>query len=145
MGPTPTVLYADDEESDRFFMRRAFKASGLEYSLQTVSDGQEAIDYLSGAGPYSQREKHPVPDLVLLDLKMPMLSGFEVLEWIRKQPAYMDLPVAIFSSSSHPGDRKLAETLGADEYWEKPSSAHLYADLVSGWRQRWLTPSGVTG
>lgn len=143
MGATPTILYADDEESDRFFMRRAFNACGLQSSLQTVSDGQEAIDYLSGVGSYNQREKHPVPDVVLLDLKMPMLSGFEVLEWIRKQPAYVDLPVAIFSSSAHPGDRKLAESLGANEYWEKPSSAHLYAHIVSDLRQRWLTPSPV--
>src|ERR1043165_4456184 len=93
------VLYVEDEETDRFLMQRAFRKQGLEALLQTVNDGQKAIDYLSGSGDYGNRAQHPMPALILLDLNLPEVHGFDVLRWIRAHPMHRELPVVIFSSS----------------------------------------------
>ena len=136
--PDPgTILYVEDEESDVFFMRRAFEGEGLERSLQTVGDGQEAISYLSGEGIYGERERYPVPVLVLLDLNLPVVSGFEVLQWMR-QGACKALPVVVFSSSPRPEDVLKARELGADDYVEKPNSAFRFQEVVRDLKERWL-------
>src|SRR5215469_12313991 len=83
-----TVLYVEDEEGDRLFMGLAFAKEGLEGALRTVNDGKSAQNYLSGKGMYADREKHPLPTVVLLDLNLPEVHGFEVLEWIRAQPLH---------------------------------------------------------
>lgn len=112
----PIVLYVEDDEGDRFFMEHAFKTAGLSSALRMVHDGRAAVQYLAGTGQFADRALHPVPRLVLLDLKLPELSGFEVLEWLRKRSEYASLPVIIFSSrrprqSEDPGcQRLLAET-----------------------------------
>lgn len=136
---TGTVLYVEDEEDDVFFMRRAFGRAGLPQTLKAVGDGQAAIDYLAGQGRFGNRLEFPLPELVLLDLNLPMVSGFQVLKWIRSQPALRHLPVLIFSSSARIEDRLLAKELGADDYIEKPGSSlefHHIAELV---QSRWLT------
>ncbi len=138
MNKTSTVLYVEDEESDRFFMQRAFDEAKLGSVLRTVPDGQTAIHYLSGEGVFGDRDQHPVPHLVLLDLKMPQVSGFELLAWIRKHPQYASLPVVVFSSSFRDEDRARAKSLGASEYFEKPCSGMLYSIMVTGLSQRWL-------
>lgn len=76
---TPLILLAEDDPNDVFFMRRALQKAQIELPMQVVSDGQQAMDYLNGEGPFSDREQHPLPALMLLDLKMPFLDGFEVL------------------------------------------------------------------
>ncbi len=95
---TRTILYAEDEEDDIFFMQRAFSAAGITYPLITVPDGQEAIDYLQGGGRYANRDEFPVPYLLLLDLNLPRKSGLDVLKWIRNEPAVSTLPVIVLSS-----------------------------------------------
>jgi CheY-like chemotaxis protein len=132
------VLYVEDDEADRFFMERAFNTAGLPSALHMVNDGRAAVQYLSGTGPFADRSLYPVPQLVLLDLKIPELSGFEVLEWIRKRPEYVTLPVIVFSSSSHPDDPVKAKALGANDYWKKPANALNYAQVVNSLRERWL-------
>ncbi len=79
---TATVLYVEDEEGDLFFMQAAFRKAGIGQALRSVGNGREAIDYLAGSGPYADRERHPLPTMVLLDLNLPLISGFEVLEWL---------------------------------------------------------------
>jgi CheY-like chemotaxis protein len=116
------VLYVEDEVDDAFFMRRSFRRAGLEESLSVVEDGQAAIDYLSGRGVFAHRLKYPLPSLVLLDLNLPTVSGFQVLEWIRQQPEFRRLAVVIFSSSARAEDRLRARELGASDYVEKPDS-----------------------
>ena len=133
------ILYVEDDEADRFFMEHAFNTAGLPSTLRMVNDGRAAVQYLSGTGQFADRARHPVPKLVLLDLKMPELSGFEVLEWIRKRPEYAALPVIIFSSSSHPDDPRKAKTLGADDYWRKPANSMHYAQVVDLLRKKWLS------
>ncbi|MGO8679224.1 MAG: response regulator [Limisphaerales bacterium] len=134
-----TVLYVEDEEFDALFMHRAFERMGLEGSLKVVEDGQEAIDYLAGKGVYADRRAHPLPAVVLLDLKLPVVSGFEVLEWLREQPEFKSLPVVIFSSSAQPEDQARASELGADDFVQKPSSALEFPKVVERLKGRWMS------
>jgi CheY-like chemotaxis protein len=110
------VLYAEDDENDRIFMEMAFRKVGLADVLRTVPNGLEARNYLAGSGVYADRDRNPPPSLVLLDLNMPLMSGFEVLEWIRKVPELGLLPVAIFTSSTLDRDHARAAALGVADY-----------------------------
>jgi CheY-like chemotaxis protein len=136
--PTPPILYAEDDENDAFFMRHAFTRAGLSHRLVVVPDGQHAIHYLNGSEFYGDREAHPLPALVLLDLNLPARNGFEVLEWIRQQPPFLKLPVVIFSSSNHHRDLDRARALGADEYWVKPADTARRIEIVRSLEERWL-------
>ena len=87
------VLIAEDDPGDVFLLQRAFSTAGVSASLHFVRDGQEAIDYLGGEASFADRTAYPLPELMLLDLKMPRLNGFDVLEWLRKQPGLRRLLV----------------------------------------------------
>jgi CheY-like chemotaxis protein len=139
ISPIKPILYTEDDENDAFFMRHAFSRAGIPHRLVIVPDGQQAIDYLSGAGFYTDRTAHPLPAMVLLDLNLPVRSGFEVLAWIREQPPFFRLPVIIFSSSNHYRDIERARLLGADEYCVKPSEIARRIAIIHALRQRWLT------
>jgi len=89
------VLYVEDNADDVLLLRHAFKRADILDPVQFAQDGQEAIDYLAGAGKFSDRKKYPMPRLVLLDLKLPKKTGIEVLQWIREQPALRKLPVTL--------------------------------------------------
>lgn len=132
------VLYVEDEENDAFFMHKAFGRAGLGARLKVVADGREAINYLSGKGGYGDRARHPLPMLILLDLNLPIVSGFEVLRWVRGQAAFQNLPVVIFSSSSRKSDKETALELGANEYVEKPGSALEFPRVLERLKERWL-------
>lgn len=133
-----TVLYVEDEESDVLLMRMAFTRHGLESALYSVPDGRSALDYLSGRGLYVDRNLYPLPSVVLLDLNLPGISGFDVLKWIRTQAAYELLPVVIFSSSAREEDRVQAALLRADDYLQKPISSRLLSALVADFYEKWL-------
>lgn len=122
------ILIADDDSGDVLLLRRAFQKANLVNPLYVVSDGEAAIDYLAGAGPYRNRDDHPLPVLLLLDLKMPRKSGFQVLEWIRSQPGLRRLRVVVLSSSGQSADIDRAHDLGANSYLVKPPT---FADLVA--------------
>jgi CheY-like chemotaxis protein len=136
-----SVLYVEDEENDVFFMRRSFQRAGLNQSLKVVIDGQEAIDYLSGRGRFGNRTEYPLPTVVLLDLNLPTVSGFQVLTWIRTQPQFRQLPVVIFSSSARPEDKSRAKELGADDYLEKPGSGLEFGIALQALNQKWIAPA----
>ncbi len=135
---TATVLYVEDEEGDVFFMRAAFRKAGLGGVLRAVGNGQEAMDYVSGSGPYADRELHPFPSMILLDLNLPLVSGFEVLEWLKAFPEFRGLPVIVFSSSARAEDKAKARELGAVDYVEKPASGVDFPQVVDRLRERWL-------
>jgi CheY-like chemotaxis protein len=99
----------------------------------------EAVEYLRGDGPFADREKHPLPDLLLLDLKMPRKNGFEVLEWVRQQPGLKRLPVVVLTSSMQDLDINRAYELGANTYLVKPANYEALVDLVKTLIQYWLT------
>ncbi len=142
MRSVAAVLLAEDEEHDVFFMRRAFSKAEIEDPLVVVTNGQEVMDYLKGQGPYADRDRYPEPKLLLLDLKMPLVDGFEVLQWLRQEPYWRDtLPVLVFSSSDQEVDKRKAFELGAHEYLVKPSSFDELVRLVEDLNRRWLEPS----
>lgn len=132
------VLYVEDEENDVIFMRRAFRRAGQEPCLKVVIDGQAAIDYLAGDGPFGNRLHYPLPAVVLLDLHLPTVSGFQVLIWIRQQPQFQQLPVIIFSSSARAEDRLRAKELGASDYLEKPDSGLDFGLVLETLKRKWL-------
>ena len=124
-GTIPTILLIEDNEDDVFLMRRALKKAAIELPLHVVTDGQQAIDYLDGRGQFGNRELHPVPSLIFLDLKLPCVHGFEVLAWIRQQDALRSLPVVILTSSPEERDRRKANELGAKAYLVKPPTSEM--------------------
>jgi CheY-like chemotaxis protein len=139
---TGTVLYVEDEEYDRLFMENAFRRAGIAEALRTVVNGQEAIDYLQGSALYADRQRYPRPALVLLDLNMPLVSGFEVLEWIRERPELAALPVVVFSSSVRNEDQAKARELGANAFLEKPQSMEKFGEVLDRLRAGWLDGRG---
>jgi len=132
------VLYVEDEEDDVFFMRNAFRKLGVHERFHAVGDGARAISYFAGQEPYADRAQHPLPTFVLLDLNLPIRSGFEVLEWLRGQPEFKALPVVIFSSSGRLEDRQRAEQLGATEYLLKPTSGSQFFETARQLTETWL-------
>jgi len=134
----PYVLHVDDEEADILLLKHVFERLGIDDHLEAVSDGQVAIDYLSGTGKFADREAHPLPSLVLLDLNLPGVNGMDVLEWIRRQPALRKIVVVMFSSSRQTKDVDRAYELGANSYVQKSCNLERtveMAKLLKGW---WL-------
>ena len=132
------VLYAEDEENDAFFLKRVFKQAQISHPLIVVPDGQAAIDYCLDTGPFAEGSQHPLPQLVLLDLKMPKKSGMEVLQWIRQQPSVSTLPVVILTSSTQDEDIHLAYLNGANGYLVKPSDPEELVIMVKAIQDYWL-------
>lgn len=132
------ILLVEDNEDDVLLMRRALKAAGVRNPLYVVEDGQEAIDYLAGAGPFSDRVKFPLPHLVFLDLMLPLKSGHEVLEWIRQQPQLASTVVIVLTSSGAQSDLNKAYKLGANSYLVKPPTAEELVDLIKAFQWYWL-------
>jgi CheY-like chemotaxis protein len=123
------ILLVEDTEDDVFLMERAMSKAGITVPLQLANDGQEAIDYLSGAGEFSDRTKYPLPSVIFLDLKLPFVHGFEVLRWIKQQPSLADVPVAILSSSLEDSDREKSQELGAKTFLVKPPTPEMLVEF----------------
>src|SRR5437660_8113449 len=109
----PTILLVEDNDDDVFFMRHALQKAKVGLPVQVVPDGQAALDYLAGEGGYADRERHPLPTLIFLDLKMPYVSGFEVLAWMQRQTFAPEIQVVVLTSSPEDRDRQRAKELGA--------------------------------
>src|SRR5205085_6991431 len=133
-----TILQVEDDANDVFFMKHAMKKAGIINPVQVASDGQEAIDYLRGAGKFGDRKEFPLPCLVLLDLKLPHVMGLDVLRWIRQQPGPV-LTVIIMTASAEADDISTAYDLGASAFLTKPSQASKLDDMVKAIRDFWLT------
>jgi CheY-like chemotaxis protein len=136
-----TILLADDNPDDALLMKLAFRKAGIINPIQVVKDGTEAVDYVKGEGIYANRKRYPFPDLLLLDLKMPRMSGFEVLSWIRQQPGLKRLVVIVLTHSSESPDIDRAHDLGANSYLVKPSNFNNFVEMVKSLRSYWLTLS----
>ncbi|MCI0538304.1 MAG: response regulator [Verrucomicrobiales bacterium] len=133
-----TILLVEDSEDDVFFAMRGFKAAGLASPILRVEDGRGAIHYLSGRGQYADRAKFPFPHLILLDIKMPFVTGFDVLQWIRERSHSPQLPVIIFTSSNQESDIERAYALGANAYLVKPNQPDDFCDLAGLIKRFWL-------
>ncbi len=120
------ILYVEDDENDVYLFRRAFTKTGHRNPIHVVTDGLRAIDYLMGARAYADRQQHPLPKLMIIDLKMPRMTGFELLLSVRQQPAYRTLPIVVLSSSNYSTDIHTALASGANGYLIKsPDSTDL--------------------
>ena len=135
------VLYVEDEENDVFFMKRAFQEAGIAADLNVARTGKEAMEYLAGEGPFANREQHPLPCAIILDLNLPVMSGFDLLQWAREQDSFKNLPVVIFTSSDQPQDREKARELHADDFVTKPSNPIGLTDFALHFKERWLGAS----
>jgi len=111
-----TILFAEDSESDSLLIELAFEDARLPFALRFVTDGLGGVEYLSGTAPYVDREKFPAPSILLTDLKMPRMSGFDLLRWVRGSEQWRHLPVIVVSGSDQPQDRECALALGANDY-----------------------------
>lgn len=134
----PVVLLVDDDQNDVLLIQRAMKTAGLSYPVIFRHDGEEAIEYLSGRPPYSDRTKHPLPTLVLLDIKMPKMTGFDVLTWLQNQPGLAKIPVVILTASVREEDENEAEKLGAVGYRTKPVDFGELVKIIQDVDARWL-------
>ncbi len=128
---TKILLLVEDDENDVFFMQRALDKANLKLPLKVVADGQEALDYLAGRKPFTDRGQNPLPHLVLLDLKLPYVNGFEVLAWIRRQSPFRDLPVIVLTSSPQERDQQEAEKLGVQAYFVKPPTREMVLGILA--------------
>lgn len=128
------ILHVEDDPADRLILGRTFEKVAPDVRLCVAKDGEEAVAYLSGEGDYSDRSRNPFPQIVLLDLKLPRRSGFEVLEWIRKDSRLKDLPVFILSSSREVADIERAYALGANSYLVKSVDLEDMRNLARGIR-----------
>jgi CheY-like chemotaxis protein len=118
-----TILLVEDDSNDVLLLQRAFRRAEIDHELHVVNDGEQAMCYLGGVGDFGDRDKHPLPALMLLDLKMPRRTGLEVLAWLRDQPdaSLKKLPVIVLTSSRQSEDIDRAYELGANSYMAKPT------------------------
>jgi CheY-like chemotaxis protein len=133
------ILVVEDREEDVFFLRRAFHSAGLHPSISHVRDGDEAIRFLSHQPPYEDTALYPVPDVVVLDLKMPRRDGFEVLQWLRDQNVLKPAPVVVLTSSDLDEDKKRAKELGARSYYTKSIDFSKLVSVAKDINRRWLS------
>lgn len=133
-----TVLLVEDDENDVFFMQRAFQDANILTPLNVVTDGRQAIEYISGKGEYSDRQKFPLPCLILLDLKLPYVLGLDVLKWLREHNEFDTIVVVVLTSSKQDADIEKAYQLGANSYLVKPPDADQLLEMVKRIKLYWM-------
>ena len=144
MARTEIILVAEDDPQDAFLLQRAFWKAGVSQAVHFVADGQQAIDYLRGAPPFHNPSRHPFPVLLVLDLKLPKLSGLDVLTWLSRQPHLNRLPTVVLSGSQDPEEIDLAYAFGADYCMLKPTGADQLVEAARHLKRHWLNfPSAL--
>ena len=133
------ILLIEDNRMDIELTLDAFRERRLSNTVHVAQGGQEGLDYLFGHGKYGDREQHPLPDLILLDLKMPLIDGHEVLRQIKQLPVLKRIPVIVLSSSREEGDRAMTYDSGANSYLVKPVSFDGFLDVVHQIDSYWLS------
>jgi len=136
------ILLVEDSPDDALLIEHAFQRADLQHPLRTVTDGDKAIEYLKGLEEYSDRAAYPYPGLVILDLKMPGLGGFEVIQWMRSHPQAKLVPIIVLSSSSQPEDINRAYELGANAFMVKPPNHRALEQLLNTMGEFWLASEG---
>lgn len=133
----PVLLMAEDNAMDALLLERVNQRCGSAFHLIRVEHGEAAIDYLQGKNAFADRTRHPLPDLLLLDLKMPRKDGFAVLRWRQETPAFARLPVVVFSSSNLETDITRACSLGASSYVVKPTNPQRLERMMKALHEWW--------
>lgn len=135
MNTPLNILLAEDNEDDIFLLQQAFRKAGVASHLHAVHDGIEAREYLRGEGPFADRDEHPFPDIMLLDLNMPRMNGFELLEWVRREDDCRRLIVYVLTASARDPDVERAYKMGANSYILKPSRVDELVSFVTALHQ----------
>ncbi|MBN1198186.1 MAG: response regulator [Bacteroidales bacterium] len=138
MTKPATILLVEDQRMDIELTLNAFREARLANSIRVATTGEEALHYLEGEGEFSDRQSHPLPDLILLDLKMPGIDGFEVLKMIKTTDKLKRIPVIVLTSSKEEGDRALSYDLGANSYLVKPVSFDGFLHTVKEIGEYWI-------
>ena len=138
MNSKSVILHVEDDPNDVVLVGLAFRKAAIGVNLQVVNDGEQAVQYLSGEGPYGDRHAFPIPALVLLDVKLPRRSGLEVLSWVRGSEELRRVPVVMLTSSNQAGDVNRAYDLMANSYLVKPSALEDLVELVKKITGYWL-------
>ena len=138
MSEHPTFLLVEDDNNDVLLIKRSFLKARVLNPLQVVTTGEDAIAYLSGQDKYANRLEFPLPALVLLDIQMPGVDGFQVLTWIRQQPALSAIRVVMLTFSDAMRDVNLAYQLGANSFLEKPADFERFVAVVHAIQGYWL-------
>jgi len=141
MKGTPFILLVEDNDDDALLFKRVVEKSGLELQTRRVHNGQEAIDYLLGAGQFSNRQQFPFPHLIMLDLKMPICDGFDFLTWKRTQPWLTCLPTVVMTSYDFDRVGRRTYELGAHSFTMKVKTTDSLSDRVEALRQWWFEHS----
>ena len=134
----PLILIVEDNPTDVLLIKRAIAKAGLTHPLAVMSDGDAAVAYLAGTGGYADRRAHPLPGLILLDLKLPRRSGLEVLQWLKQEPGLRRIPVVVLTSSAENRDIARAYDLGANSYLVKPVVFDELHRMMERVDQYWL-------
>ena len=127
---TPTVLVVEVAKDEAILVGIAARRCYAGLQVRTVHDGFEGAAYLAGLAPFDDRGENPLPDLIILDLFMPEVDGFALLNWIRKRPRLAEIPVAVLTSSGNPDDESRARWLGARVVYRKPENLMEMGDVV---------------
>ena len=138
MISSKTILLVEDNEDDVFLMERALKEARVANPMMVVATGPEAMDYLAGAGKFSNREAYPMPAVVFLDLKLPFVYGHDVLAWIRQRREFESLIVIILTSSNEARDLSRCYALGANSYLVKPPTSGQIEAMAKAFKWQWL-------
>ncbi|MBV9997725.1 MAG: response regulator [Verrucomicrobia bacterium] len=133
------VALVEDNRDDAFLIQRSLRQAGLSRPVIVFEDGDTIVQYLSGEGMYADRDRYPLPDLLLLDLKLPRRDGFEVLRWLREQPGLCRLVVAVLTGSRQHADVQRAYELGANSYLVKPVGLQAVTTLGESLCRYWAT------
>lgn len=140
------ILVVEDEAADAMLFRRSLQKIGVSQAPVVVEDGEEAVRYLEGSGKYSDRQKYPLPSIVVLDIKLPRKSGFEVLEWIRdRMDQLRHIPVVMLSSSNMGRDVAVAYDKGANSYVTKPATSADYTRMATAFASFWMNYNEQAG
>jgi len=131
------ILMVEDNEEDAIMVREALRNAGVKNSIHTVTDGDLAIAYLKGEGAFADRDKFPVPSILLLDLKMPRVSGFQVMEWLRAQERFRKLLIVVLSGYNELREVQQAYRLGAHSFLIKPCTAQDIENLMRWFAEHW--------
>jgi len=132
------VLLVEDNADDVELLQRALRKAAVSCPVQVVGDGDAAVDYLEGNGPYADRDAYPYPTLVLLDLKLPRRSGFEILEHVRAHQALKRTIIVVLTGSNQAEDIGRAYARGANSYLVKPIRPAHMERLVERVKEYWL-------
>ena len=139
MSKRLVILVAEDDPNDLELLRHVIGENGVEVSFQSTDDGEQLINYFKGEGKFVDRDRHPMPDIVVLDLKMPRMNGFEVLQWLRQEPGLARIPIVVLSGSGLESDIEEAYRLGANTYFTKPGQLaelrKIIGALIDYWRR----------